>query len=64
MKKRTKILGVIGLAITTIGTTMKLMHLSGAYMMMVLGVLVLGIGFFGRSKGDPVGNDDNNTHDG
>jgi hypothetical protein len=58
MKKRTKIIGIIGLIITIIGSTMKLYHLAGAYMVMVLGVTILGIGFFGSNAIDTIRNID------
>ena len=56
MKKHTKIIGITGLAITLIATTMKLMHLAGAFMIMVLGVAILGIGFFGSNALDTIRN--------
>ena len=58
MKKRTKIIGIIGLAITIIAATMKMLHLAGASITMVLGVTVLGIGFFGSNAIDTIRNMD------
>jgi len=56
MQKRTKIIGIIGLFMTTTGATLKLFHLAGAYMTMVVGVAILGIGFFGSNTLDMIRN--------
>ncbi len=56
MQKRTKILGIIGLLFTAAGVSMKIFHLAGAAVTMIVGVSILGIGFFGSNTVDTLRN--------
>ena len=56
MQKRTKIIGIIGLVITIIGSTMKMLHLAGSATTLAIGVAILGIGFFGSNAMDMIRN--------
>lgn len=56
MQKRTKIIGIIGLALTIIGSSMKMLHLAGSAITLTFGVAILGIGFFGSNVLDMIRN--------
>jgi len=56
MKKHTKIIGIIGILFVITGSTFKLLHLPGASTTLALGVIVLGLGFFGSNTIDTVRN--------
>jgi hypothetical protein len=46
MKKRTKIIGILGLVLVIAGFTMKMNHLAGAGVTWGVGILILAFGFF------------------
>ena len=56
MKRHTKIIGIIGLGLTILGSTFKIMHLPGAAALLGIGVLVLGFGFFSSNARDTMRN--------
>jgi Fe2+ transport system protein B len=58
MKKRTAMLGIIGVGLTTVGASMKVLHLMGASVIFGLGILTLVFGFFGSNALDTIRNMD------
>lgn len=59
MKKHTKILGIVGLVLATAGTSMKMLHLPGAAIILTLAAVVLALGFVGSNAMDTIKNLDN-----
>jgi len=56
MKKRTAMLGLLGVGLSTVGSSMKILHLAGASVIFGLGILILVIGFFGSTAIDTLRN--------